>query len=261
MKIWNSGNRKEDKEAPSTGASSYPSGGVWKCELPTVSSCGLAKVPTVYVEGRAHAKIQALLEEYDKLEWLAWCVGEASEDAIHIRDIEVPEQRVTAVTAEAISLPPEGTVGVIHSHHSMGAFFSSTDHDTMNPNARVSIVVSSKGWAAKARVQVPCGHYYYADAQIVLLPEEVDTEWLEEARKRIKQGTVISSTTSKSITSVDDEYADYYGHYGAYLDDLPPDYVDLVYLTPCPVCKTRETVINEKGWLVCVRCGVPRNRW
>jgi hypothetical protein len=76
-------------------------------------------------------------------------------------------------------------IGVLHSHHSMGAFFSSTDKTKLNPKYPVSIVISSRldsdeakllgfSYEATGFAKLPCG----ASGQLAydLEPEDV-LEW------------------------------------------------------------------------------------
>src|ERR1044071_7753837 len=102
----------------------------------------------------------------DKIEWIVLLGGERSADGyeVKISKIVVPKQRRDAAHAdlEEIDLP-EDIVGVMHSHHTMGAWFSKTDDEDLNPRFATSIVVAiaenNLGFSYKAtgKVQLPCG--------------------------------------------------------------------------------------------------------
>lgn len=92
---------------------------------------------------------------YDKDEWMAFLVGKRSEDGLEVivDGLEIPEQYRGYGNCELVNkedLDPQ-IVGVIHSHHSLGAFFSGTDNKELNPRFPVSIVVAQpKGTASAA---------------------------------------------------------------------------------------------------------------
>lgn len=114
----------------------------------------------------------------DHLEWLAILLGTASKDGfeVTVRQLFVPrvqERSYSSCDVDDKDIPDKirpHIVGVVHSHNSMGAFFSSTDKalDGVNSRFPSSIVISSKmkdayeysmgfGMEAEGRVILECG--------------------------------------------------------------------------------------------------------
>lgn len=126
--------------------------------------CSLVKVPTVYLEPIPGQKIEVLMEEYPSQEWLAYLVGRISKkENFFVEELSVPPHKeVSGVSAEAEPFHiPENCIGVIHSHHSMGAFHSVTDQDYVDKNFPVSITVAKKAqvleFDAVSYQITPCG--------------------------------------------------------------------------------------------------------
>lgn len=103
----------------------------------------------------------------DDIEWIALLVGKRSEDGLEVEvtDFLIPKQHRSAAEAQLIEMDlPDNVVGVMHSHHTMGAFFSGTDTSELNPRFPLSIVVavsstSSFGFSyqAEGKMVLPCG--------------------------------------------------------------------------------------------------------
>lgn len=102
----------------------------------------------------------------DNIEWMLLLHGERSADGYSVRvdRFTVPKQHrdgAEVEMAEEVVLADD-VVGVMHSHHRMGAFFSRTDVTELNPRFPSSIVVAiadnNLGFAYKAtgRVVLPC---------------------------------------------------------------------------------------------------------
>ena len=111
---------------------------------------------------------------WDKNEWMAFLIGVRSPDglSVMVTDLRIPLQRRGHGMCETVNEEPlaPDVVGVVHSHHTMGAFFSQTDDTKLNPRFPTSIVVSqpkhnSKAehellgfcYKAEGRVPLPCG--------------------------------------------------------------------------------------------------------
>ncbi len=111
---------------------------------PTVQ-CSLMKSPVTYLETTARQKIQILMNEYLHTEWLAYLRGRISDKGnVFVEDISIPPHKdASGASAEAEPFHiPKDCVGVIHSHHSMGAFHSGTDQNYVDKNFPISITVS-----------------------------------------------------------------------------------------------------------------------
>lgn len=142
-----------------------------------VKSCPVVKA------SRAVMRVPAdLVREWNGLlraerdcEWLALLTGTRSEDGllVEIDGMIIPQNQERSVGM--VKLPegdePDGVVGVIHSHHSMGAKFSGIDWSTLNNRFWSSIVISyaldsvtdnERWWMgfdyeAVAQFKLPCG--------------------------------------------------------------------------------------------------------
>jgi len=103
------------------------------------------------------------MEEYPNQEWFAYLVGRISEDKdFFVGDISVPPHKeVSSVSAEAEPFHiPSRCIGVIHSHHHMGAFHSSIDNGYVDKAYPVSITVAKgQGYAYDviSYQSTPCG--------------------------------------------------------------------------------------------------------
>lgn len=79
------------------------------------------------------------------------------DDENHVTELTFPEQEVEA--AACLLLKQDGQkAGQIHSHHKMGASFSSMDRETVLPNYRFAVVTNHDGnYEAVEKVTLPCG--------------------------------------------------------------------------------------------------------
>ena len=124
-----------------------PTGWRVKRENDNGTQCSLIKTPTVYIEPMVKHKIELLMKEYSYQEWLGYLVGRISElNNFFVEDISVPPHKeVSGASAEAEPFHiPDNCIGVIHSHHTMGAFHSGTDQNYVDKNFKVSITVAKK---------------------------------------------------------------------------------------------------------------------
>lgn len=163
-------------------------------------TCSLTVEPTIYIELRARLKIAFLMEEYDNREWLAYLTGSISEKGNYfVEDISIPphkESCYASAEAEPFHIPEEGCVGVIHSHHKMGAFHSGTDLTHVDRNFPISITVAvgegtNLKYSAICIMETPCGKPVSLDCTVMYVQPEPDFNaetWLEEAKKNIDKG-------------------------------------------------------------------------
>lgn len=104
---------------------------------------------------------------YETDEWAIVLTGKRSSDGyeVEVEDYFIPPQERMGqhVSVGEIDLTPE-VVGVIHSHHHMGAFWSPTDKEELNTRFPISIVVAQNPdkflgfeYKAEGRVKLPCG--------------------------------------------------------------------------------------------------------
>lgn len=144
-------------------------------KMSTVTSCPVAKG----CQGRIEIDPEILGwfagAAEDNLEWLALLLGTATKDGFEVRveNLFVPHEQTRtsgSCDLEDKDIPDHIRpliVGIVHSHHSMGAFFSGTDRgeDGVNPRFPCSIVISSKG---KRPEEFNLGFGYEAEGRVVL---------------------------------------------------------------------------------------------
>jgi hypothetical protein len=141
-------------------------------EVHIVKSCPVTKASTGVLEFPPQLVAKVAGAVSDHIEWMVLLLGERSTDGFHVKvtDFRVPKQRRSGGDVK-MAEPMEGdgstvddaVVGVMHSHHKMGAFFSGTDNTELNPFFKSSIVIAQAktalGFAYKAegKVVLPCG--------------------------------------------------------------------------------------------------------
>jgi len=146
----------------------------WSSGIEIIKTCGHMSIPKYDVEFEVvvDEKIKKLQNYYPSLEWLAYLEGEVDHENKHVlvTDIVIPDsQEVTSVNVYNVEYgwsDGRKIIGVIHSHHSMGAFFSGTDDAYINQNHDVSIVVSTSDQSpikGQVRMKTRCGSYILAE--------------------------------------------------------------------------------------------------
>jgi hypothetical protein len=145
-------------------------------ELNIVTACGhKPQSVNITLSRVVKNKINLLMKKYQHTEWLAYLIGNSTTNII--TDLEIPKQRVNAasVHVEGPIVSPF-VIGVIHSHHSMGAFFSGTDNEYINGNHGISIVVANNGIKAQVRWNTPCGSKMIVDGNVIFERENLFDE-------------------------------------------------------------------------------------
>ena len=160
--------------------------------------CSEVSAPDIYIEPIPRQKIAYLMEEYPHQEWLAYLVGRKSDhENFFVEDISVPphaEASAASAEAEPFNVPEE-CIGIIHSHHRMGAFHSPTDKNYVDRNFPVSITVafgegSSLTYDALSYQKTPCGKRIVLDCTVkyVQPPPSFDKDkFLEGAKGNIEK--------------------------------------------------------------------------
>ncbi len=156
-------------------------------DLKVVSACG--RIPsgpmTIILSRLVKAKIDILMKKYTNCEWLAYLLGD--EDTRYARDLFVPTQTATSGAVTFVGTKPAGVIGVIHSHHHMGAFFSGTDDAYINQNNDISIVIAHKGIKAQVRWVTPCGYKVVCEGKVIVESENLinEDEFINQVEKVI----------------------------------------------------------------------------
>lgn len=162
----------------------------------TLGSCG-----TVTIDEAVIACLAGAVR--DKIEWLILLTGKVITDGeVHVTGYSVPKQSRSQSSCNIVgNIELEGdTVGVLHSHHTMGAFMSTTDDQHLNTRFPLSIVISSKGtgeqearllgfaYKAVGNRVLPCGDV--GQVPYYIKPYPIPEGWpLPPAAKMASSGT------------------------------------------------------------------------
>lgn len=147
-------------------------------KVETVESCPVTRGSSGVMTMTAEQIAMIAGAVRDKIEWMVLLHGERSADGyeVSVQRFTVPVQYRTAgdvELAQDITLPPD-CVGVMHSHHRMGAFFSTTDDNELNPRFPSSIVVAIANnnlgfnYRACGKVMLPCGAMGLVDFELAV---------------------------------------------------------------------------------------------
>jgi hypothetical protein len=189
--------------------------GCWDSGIKIIQNCGHMHIPHYQIRFNqlAHEKIEVLKRSYPTLEWLAYLEGKV-DHATHevtITDLIIPDSQV--VTGGHVGEVEYGwnegreICGVIHSHNTMGAFFSGTDDAYINQNHDVSICVSTargREICGQVRVKTPCGSYIInSDVSFTVDHEKVldEAAFVKEFQPKIRTPRVIFSGGRQAPTS------------------------------------------------------------
>jgi len=157
--------------------------------------CGCSgKKETVIIEDKALIQIKTLCREVPTTEWIAVLIGERSEQDYKtvLKEIKIFEQEVNGQHCEftdkgSVDAAMIKSVGWIHSHNNMDAFFSGMDVDTAK-GSQLSLCVNNAGaFYGKSKRRLPCGDESLIDVEIRRSSEyEEDAGIIEDAKRLIK---------------------------------------------------------------------------
>lgn len=170
----------------------------WEVEIKTVSACSqVNKEVNVYVNRNTKYKAFMFMKWAGAREWLAYLIGEFKDGKYFIYDLFLPDQRTSAALVDKVVAENYNQlkiVGVIHSHHEMGAgdednpSFSGHDAAFINSNHNLSLLAgrdrTTGGFkiVGIGRVKTPCDSYMKIKANVKLMNEEFSDE--EQALKK-----------------------------------------------------------------------------
>lgn len=154
---------------------------------------------TLILYNSVYFKIRSMMDEMNRKEWMGYLKGFEDDGDIYIEDIYIPEQTVTSANVNNEEEQPEDSIGMVHSHHSMGAFWSGTDRSSIIHQNKANMVVDSDmEMEATTLVDLPCGRTAVVDADVLVMNEGDDFEdWAEEQEDKIQTKTYSSSYSYK----------------------------------------------------------------
>lgn len=181
----------------------------WTCSVKDVEKCPIALTPQVRVPSEMYQAWTELAEEFST-EWMAYLVGtfnESTGDA-EVTDMYFPPQKATGAHVERPDDVPfearPGTIGAVHSHVKMQAYFSA--EDKAHANWPVEIVINARGESAMAaRIKLECGRYSRVDGKVLLVGARASDIY----RDRLKESFVKPEKEEKESATT--EYGGMYG--------------------------------------------------
>jgi DNA-binding CsgD family transcriptional regulator len=169
----------------------------WEVQIETVTACSkCGREVDVFINRTARTKAMMFMKWAGPREWLAYLVGELKDGAYYITDLFLPDQRTSATLVDKVvaeNYNQMTIVGVIHSHHEMGAgdednpSFSGHDAAFINGNHNLSLLAGrdrkTGGFKVVgiARTKTPCGAFMTIKASVKTMGEELTDE--EQAMK------------------------------------------------------------------------------
>jgi hypothetical protein len=163
----------------------------WEVKIDCVSACGKVEQSVdVFMSKKAREKAMMFMKWAKKCEWLAYLIGEKKDDGYYVYDLYLPDQRTSSTLVDKVVAENYNQmiiVGVIHSHHDMGAgdadkpSFSGHDAEFINGNHNLSLLAGNKregGFkiVGIGRVKTPCGAFMRVKAHIKAMFEESEEE-------------------------------------------------------------------------------------
>lgn len=150
-------------------------------EATECSHCGSRKV-SYHVDPTVWAVVKKLCGEI-KVEWQALLSGYEVGNDVFITGYYIPKQEVSGSSVRNLEgidqefIEKNMIVAGIHSHSTMGVFFSAVDDEATNMSfIRHNIVVNNNmEYKAKSRVDLPCGMVKFIEASVgISVPLEVE---------------------------------------------------------------------------------------
>ena len=165
----------------------------WETEIETVKACSKCeKAVDVFMNITSRRKAMLYMKWAGAREWLAYLVGEKNDNgSYNITDLYLPDQRTSSTLVDKVdndAYNQMSIVGVIHSHHEMGAgdadnpSFSGHDAAFINSNHNLSLLAGrdtvNKGFkiVGIARTKTPCGAFMQVKANIKSLVENPEAD-------------------------------------------------------------------------------------
>ncbi len=161
----------------------------FECEA-DVKGCPVAGGATVNVPIEMWDRWVFLANKMDT-EWLAYLKGEEVEPGVfNITEMYFPAQHMEPATCMAVDgeRQQEGTIGSVHSHVAMSAFFSGEDEKHFNHP--VELVINRKGDVdCRVRRRLDCGRWQRVVGKVMLSGCQEQLDQLAELKaKKVERG-------------------------------------------------------------------------
>jgi hypothetical protein len=180
----------------------------WEVEQDCVTACSKApKSVDVFMNITSRRKAMLYMKWAGPREWLAYLVGEVKDGKYYITDLYLPDQRTSSTLVDKVDNEEFNNVpivGVIHSHHEMGAgdankpSFSGHDDAFINSNHNLSLLAGKSGNGFQivglARVKTPCDSLMQVKANVKSMIEDPEgdkamkDEFLEKTQTQTNSG-------------------------------------------------------------------------
>jgi hypothetical protein len=179
---------------------------MWEVEIECVETCGKTnKSVDVFMHKEAKRKALLFMKWAGAREWLAYLVGEKLQNGSYVvTDLYLPDQRTSAALVDDVDADEynqHSIIGVIHSHHEMGAgdednpSFSGHDAAFINGNHNLSLLAGRdrKTGGFKivgiGRATTPCGALMKVKANVKNFKTKTDKEAEDILRKSFFEKT------------------------------------------------------------------------
>jgi hypothetical protein len=193
----------------------------WEVEQDTVTACSKCdKAVDVFMNITSRRKAMLYMKWAGAREWLAYLVGEKINNTYNITDLYLPDQRTSATLVDNVNTEEynqRSIVGVIHSHHDMGAgdadrpSFSGHDDNFINSNHNLSLLAGKSGNGFKivgiARAKTPCGAFMKVKANVRSLVENPEAD-------KVLKDEFLEKTQTQTYVNVNNVTVSYGNGYG-----------------------------------------------
>lgn len=149
----------------------------------------------IYITRNIYDKIMSVMDVCPDSEWSALI----NENEGVVDEMLVPEQVTKGATVD-FKEHPSGYDGIIHSHHNMGATFSSIDNEGINKNYDVSILVAwdnSHGIETAGSRRVSVGDDKYVIETNVETKSQDNSDFKKKVSKKISEPDPVTNSKKK----------------------------------------------------------------
>jgi hypothetical protein len=159
----------------------------WEVKIDCVTACSKTEDEIdVFMSKKARTVAMSYMKWAKNREWLAYLIGDKDEKGFNVHDLYLPDQRTSAVLVDKIVAEKYNElkiIGVIHSHHEMGAgdadkpSFSGHDANFINGNHDLSLLAGRDNGGFKivgiARAKTPCDALMRIKANVKAMKEKL----------------------------------------------------------------------------------------